>query len=92
MDDGLAAATNVNSGAVLLQQLLRKTLREREREKEVRFFVSVCMVVVCLWLLLLLFLLFASLGHQVFCFFHSEMGTFYLLGRGVGEDEEERTS
>ncbi len=47
MDDGLAAATNVNSGAVLLQQLLRKTLRERERER-VRFFVSVCMVVVCL--------------------------------------------
>ncbi len=33
MDDGLAAATNVNSGAVLLQQLLRKTLRERERER-----------------------------------------------------------
>ncbi len=46
MDDGLAAEPNVNSGAVLLQQLLRKTLRERERE--VRFFVSVCMVVVCL--------------------------------------------
>ncbi len=33
MDDGLAAAANVNSGAVLLQQLLRKTLRERERER-----------------------------------------------------------
>jgi len=48
MDDGLAAEPNVNSGAVLLQQLLRKTLREREREREVRFFVSVCMVVVCL--------------------------------------------
>jgi len=30
----LQPATNVNSGAVLLQQQLRKTLRERERERE----------------------------------------------------------
>ncbi len=82
----LQPATNVNSGAVLLQQQLRKTLgeREREREREIERFevLCICMHGGCLSLVGGFFFLGFGVSLLCVCFFwFSSIDSFIILSK-----------